>query len=70
MTHPKHDAVAALLRAGTPYSQIRTQLHVGNPTIIRVRKAIGMPRDDAAAAPRPTSSGVPTWSTATPKPSP
>lgn len=43
MTHPKRDQVAALLRAGTPYRQIRAQLHVGNPTIIATREAIGMP---------------------------
>ncbi len=35
--------IAALLRAGVPYSTIRTQLGVGNSTIIRVRNAIGMP---------------------------
>lgn len=35
--------VAALLRAGVPYRQIRAQLRVGNPTIIATRKAIGMP---------------------------
>ena len=42
MTAPVREDIAALLRAGVPYSKIRTQLHVSNDTIITTRKAIGM----------------------------
>lgn len=43
MTHPLTDQITALLRAGTPCSQIRAQLGVGQSTITATRKAIGMP---------------------------